>query len=97
MTPIELTLTTLGEQATTEIAKTNDAQGMRENLQAAKKGGSIAGVARLQIQEATKKNVVSNENHLTERQKKNMELGGSAEKMIKDLLDPQNPHREKDK
>src|SRR5258708_6675632 len=37
MTPIELTLTTLGEQATTEIAKTQNVQGMVENLEAAKK------------------------------------------------------------
>ncbi len=81
MTPIELTLTTLGEQATKEIAKTQDARGYRSNLEAAKSGGRIAGVARLQIQQATKKDVVSSENYLTERQRQNALPAGFEEAM----------------
>ncbi len=54
MTPIELTLTTLGEQATREIAKTSDAKGLAQNLDAAQKGGKIAGTARFQIEQETK-------------------------------------------
>ena len=67
MTPIELTLTTLGEQATREITKTNNAQGYRDNLDAAKQGGRIAGTARIQIEQATKNPVVTKENYLSER------------------------------
>jgi len=86
MTPIELTLTTLGEQATTEIAKTRNAKGMIENLDAAKRGGSIAKVARLQLEDATKKSVVSRENYLTDRQKNNQQLPSEFDKTIKGLL-----------
>lgn len=85
MTPIELTLTTLGEQATKEIAKTRDAQGLPENLEAAKSGGRIAGVARLQIQDATKKPVVSRVNYLTEQQRKNASLPEGLNKTIKEI------------
>ncbi len=85
MTPIELTLTTLGEQATTEIAKTRNANGMNENLEAAKQGGNIAKVARLQLEDATKKSVVSKDNYLTERQKNNQQLPSGFD--IKNLLE----------
>lgn len=71
MTPIELTLTTLGEQAATEITKATDARGYRENLKAAEEGGSIAGDARKKIEEATKQKVISSTNYLTVRQREN--------------------------
>lgn len=73
MTPLELTLTTLGEQATAEIAKVRDAKGYFENLQAAKSGGQIAGNTREQLEVATGKRVVSEKNYLTERQRQNNE------------------------
>ena len=71
MTPIELTLTTLGEQAATEITRSKDAQGRSQNLGAARAGGKIAGGARLQIEEATGQQVVSGQNYLTARQRQN--------------------------
>lgn len=71
MTPIELTLTTLGEQAATEITKATDARGYKENLNAAEEGGSIAGDARKKIEAATKQKVVSSTNYLTVRQREN--------------------------
>lgn len=96
MTPIELTLTTLGEQATTEIAKTRDTKGLYQNKEAAKEGGNIAKVARLQLENATKRLVVSKENYLTERQKKNLELPEGLEKTIKDILDSKIPKKDKE-
>jgi hypothetical protein len=46
MNDLELIFSILGEAATTEITKTQDAQGFEENRTAAKKGGQIAGDAR---------------------------------------------------
>ena len=46
MTDLELIFSMLGEAATTEIARKQDAQGFGENKTAAKNGGRIAGEAR---------------------------------------------------
>lgn len=91
MTPIELTLTTLGEQATREIARTSDARGLIKNLDAAKQGGHIAGTARIQIEQATKKPVVSKENFLTERQRQNAALPEGFDEAIKSIIEPKKP------
>jgi hypothetical protein len=72
MTPIELTLTTLAEQATREIAEATDAQNFHAHKIAAKSGGSIAGQARREIEDITGKPVVSATNYLTDRQKNNL-------------------------
>ena len=53
MTDLELIFTMLGEKSTTEIAKTRDAQGFNKNLGAARAGGSVAGVARVQLASAS--------------------------------------------
>lgn len=87
MTPIELTLTTLGEQATKEIAKTRNAKGFLANLNAAKSGGHIAGTARIQIEQETKKPVISKENYLTERQRQNVSLPESFDKIVKKIVE----------
>lgn len=71
MTPIELTLNTLGEQATTQIVQSTNPQSLDQNKDAAKRGGKIAGDARKAIEEATKQKVVSSQNYLTERQRQN--------------------------
>lgn len=71
MTPIELTLTTLGEQATTMIIKNVDPQGLHQHKLAAKRGGGIAGQARRDIEDATGKKVISSKNYLTEQQRLN--------------------------
>lgn len=88
MTPIELTLTTLAEQATVEIARVRDAQGFDENKDAAISGGKIAGNARAQIEKQTQKSVVSEENYLTERQRKNAssDFPANLQKQIEDSL-----------
>lgn len=86
MTPIELTLTTLGEQATKEIAKTRNAHGMPQNIEAAKAGGNIAKVARLQLEDATKTSIISKQNYLTERQRQNASLSEDVRKVVKKIV-----------
>ncbi len=66
MTDLELIFSMLGEAATTEIARKQDARGFPENKVAAKKGGKIAGDAREKLEIETNDRVVSVENYLTE-------------------------------
>lgn len=69
MDDLELLFTQLGEAATTEIARTDDVQGMRENVNAAKRGGSVAGNARKQLERETGRKVVSKQNYLQGKSK----------------------------
>ena len=66
MTDLELIFSMLGEVATTEITRTQDAQGFDENRTAARKGGRIAGDARVKLEKETKNKVVTAENYLSE-------------------------------
>ena len=66
MTDLELIFSMLGEAATTEIARKQNAQGFRENKTAARKGGRIAGEAREKLEDETGTTVTSAENYLTE-------------------------------
>jgi len=68
MTGLELIFTTLGEAATTEIARQEDAQGFGKNQVAARKGGRIAGNARRELEAETGKPVVSPVNYLEKPQ-----------------------------
>ncbi|ORJ59311.1 BRO-N domain-containing protein [Geothermobacter hydrogeniphilus] len=72
MTDLELIFSMLGEAATTEIARTRDAQGFTENRSAAGKGGKIAGDARKKLEQESGRKVVTDENYLDapERQKR---------------------------
>ena len=72
MDDLELIFSMLGEAATTEITRTQDAQGFHENRSAAHKGGRIAGDARLELEKESGRKVVSNENYLDapEKQKR---------------------------
>ena len=69
MTDLELIFSMLGEAATTEIARKQDAQGFRENKTAAHKGGRIAGEAREKLEIETGETVVSSDNYLIEPEK----------------------------
>ncbi len=66
MTDLELIFSMLGEAATTEIARKQDAQGFVENKGAARKGGRIAGDAREKLEIETGTRVVTEDNYLTE-------------------------------
>ena len=62
MTTLELVLNMLAEATTTELANTNNPQGLEENRQVAKEGGSIAGDARKSIEAKTGKSVITSKN-----------------------------------
>jgi DNA-damage-inducible protein D len=66
MTDLELIFSMLGEAATTEITRVDDAQGFHESKTAARKGGEVAGKARKDLEKKTGKRVVSPENYLSE-------------------------------
>ena len=70
MTDLELIFSMLGEAATTEIARTKDAQGFPENKQAAKAGGAVAGSARRDLEKKSGRKVVTGENFLSLTQAK---------------------------
>jgi len=70
MNDLELIFSMLGEAATTEITRKNDAQGFPENQIAAVEGGTIAGNARRQLEQKTGKSIVSGQNYLDLNPKK---------------------------
>jgi len=75
MNDLELIFTMLGEASTTEITKKADAKGFVENKTATKKGGKIAGDARVALEKETGKKVVSKDNYL--------QLGESKRRKLK--------------
>ena len=72
MSDLELLFIQLGEASTTEIARTNDARGLTENKDAAKRGGAVAGTAREQLEQETGRNVINNRNFLPNQGKKEL-------------------------
>ncbi len=74
MTDLELIFSMLGEAATTEITRVQDAQGFDENRTTARKGGRIAGDAREKLEKETRKKVVTHENYLKLSQKEKKRL-----------------------
>ncbi|MCK5241198.1 Bro-N domain-containing protein [bacterium] len=64
MSEAELIFTALAELSTRQIAKSVNATGMEENEAAGKKGGKIAGRARLELEKKTGKKVVTKDNFL---------------------------------
>jgi len=74
MTDLELIFSMLGEAATTEITRVDDARGFQENKHAARKGGEVAGKARKDLEQKTRKKVVSPENYLEIPQKEQKKL-----------------------
>ena len=64
LTGLELAFTILGEAATTEITRQENARGFDENQVAARKGGRIAGNARRELEAETGKPVISTTNYL---------------------------------
>jgi hypothetical protein len=74
MTDLELIFSMLGEAATTEITRVDDARGFQESKRAARKGGDVAGKARKDLEKKTRKKVVSPENYLDITQKERKQL-----------------------
>lgn len=65
MTSVEAALTTLAEVSATEISRARNPQSLDENKAIAKEGGGIARRARLDIEQRTRRKVVSRENART--------------------------------
>jgi hypothetical protein len=75
MNDLELIFTMLGEASTTKIARNKDAIGFDENKDAAKEGGTVAGIAREELEKRSGEKVVSKENYLNEPEiKKRLEI-----------------------
>ena len=70
MNDLELIFTMLGEAATTRIAKDKDARGFVENQNAANEGGTVAGVARKELEQRSTREVSTPENYLSQSEKK---------------------------
>lgn len=66
MDDLELIFTMLGDASTTKIARKKDALGFDENKDAAKGGGTVAGVARKELEKRSGERVVTSENYLRE-------------------------------
>lgn len=64
MTDIEVALTNIGEIAARDIAREEKPQGLKENMQVAKRGGGVAKGARDLYEKETKKSAISKENSL---------------------------------
>jgi len=73
MSMLELLFTQLGEAATTEIAKVEDVHGLPGNKSAARRGGSVAGTARKQLEKETGKKVVDKQDYLPKSGRKIIE------------------------
>ncbi len=70
MNDLELILTMLGEQTTTEIHRKNESEGLPRLKDDARSGGQIAGSARKQIERKLGRPVVSKENFLPGKKNK---------------------------
>ena len=62
MTTMELILTMLAEQTTTEISKSSAPQTLQEHTETAKAGGTVARNARLEVEKRTKRKVITAQN-----------------------------------
>ena len=69
MSNMELVLNMLAEVSTTEISKQRNPKTLNENKSVAKQGGSVAKVARKQIELETGKPVITDENFLPQKKK----------------------------
>ncbi len=70
MDDLELIFTMLGEASTTRIAKNKNVQWFIKNKDIAKEGGTVARVARKELEQRSKQKVSTAENYLIEPEKK---------------------------
>ena len=73
MNDLELIFTMLGEASTIKIARKKDTLGFIENKDAAKRGGTVAGVARKELERESGERVSTSENYLDLKRKKLIE------------------------
>lgn len=70
MNDLELIFSMLGERVSTEITQNEDSQGYSEVEVAAKRGGRVAGNARLDTEKELGRTIMSTENYLTHPENK---------------------------
>ncbi len=76
MSDIEVALADLGEIATREIAKKKKPQGLKENINVARRGGKVAHNVRVDLENELGENVVTNNNALNYKYKDEIEFKG---------------------
>ena len=81
MSTLELALNMLAEATRTELTKVQNPEGLEENRDTAKQGGSVAGNARKEIEAKTGKPVISSENA------ESMLMGSVVTEMIEKFSD----------
>ncbi len=64
MTDLELIFTMLGERVTTEISQTEKPDSFEKNKKVARRGGRVAGTARLETEKELGRSIVSKKNYL---------------------------------
>ena len=83
MNDLELIFTMLGEASTTRIARNKDAEGFDENKEAAKEGGEVAGIARVELEKRSSEKISTQENYLEEKEKYKRKRLKNNTKLIK--------------
>jgi len=68
MTDLELIFNMLGEKVTTEISQNEKPETFEKNKLVAKRGGSVAGIARRETEKELGRSVVTGQNYLSENQ-----------------------------
>ena len=89
MTTLEIVLNMLAEATTTELTKATNPKGLEENKKVAKKGGSVAGNARKEIEQETGKPVITSKNA--------MDLSRLIEDVVKEPINKTEANKEKNK
>ncbi|HIH39076.1 hypothetical protein J4460_08215 [Candidatus Woesearchaeota archaeon] len=79
MNDLELIFSMLGERVSTEITRTEDAQGYARVENAARRGGRVAGNARKETEKELGRPVISKENYLS-GPKRNKKVGYKRER-----------------
>jgi DNA-damage-inducible protein D len=69
MSDLELIFTMLGERVTTEISQTEKPDTFYKSKKVAKRGGSVAGTARIETEKELGRSIVTNENYLLENKR----------------------------
>ena len=64
MSTLEMVLNMLAEATTTELTKVQNPQGLQQNREVAKEGGTVAGNARMDIEQRTGQPVITAENRI---------------------------------
>ena len=89
MTTLEIVLNMLAEATTTELTKATNPKGLEENKKVAKKGGSVAGNTRKEVEQETGKPFITSKNA--------MDLSRLIEDVVKEPINKTEANKEKNK